>query len=71
MSFITNFHVLLNEATSAAVDAGFAVISASGNNQDDACLYSPASAVGVISVGSSNKVDEASSFSNHGACVDV
>lgn len=48
------------------------VVVAAGNEDADACNYSPASAAGnVITVGSTNDDDDRSYFSNYGPCVDV
>jgi len=48
------------------------VVVAAGNDDKDACDYSPASAGGdVITVGSTNEDDNRSYFSNYGPCVDV
>ena len=44
---------------------------AAGNDNDDACNYSPASAADAITVGSSTINDEASYFSNYGTCNDI
>lgn len=43
----------------------------SGNENDDACKYSPSSTPAAITVGSIKQGDVKSSFSNHGACVDI
>jgi len=68
----------VNNAVDAAVNAGFTMVVAAGNNGDDACKYSPASALLAITVGASttdgegsSQVDERSIFSNFGACVDI
>ena len=51
------------------------VVVAAGNNNGNACLKSPAGIGGsnsnVITVGSTDKFDSRSSFSNFGKCVDV
>jgi hypothetical protein len=61
----------VNEAVSRLVAAGFSVVSAAGNSNVDACTFSPASADGVIAVGSISEGDSKSSFSNWGNCVDI
>jgi len=43
----------------------------SGNDNRDACNYSPAGAVKAVTVGASTLGDERAYFSNHGKCVDV
>jgi subtilisin family serine protease len=64
-----------NSSLNAAVERlnalGILNVVAAGNDNNDACLYSPASAVSAITVGSSDSRDARSSFSNYGNCVDV
>jgi cerevisin len=43
----------------------------SGNDNRDACEYSPAAAELAVTVGASTLADERAYFSNHGSCVDV
>ena len=50
---------------------GILNVAAAGNDNNNACLYSPASAPSAITVGSSDLRDARSSFSNYGDCVDV
>ncbi|RUS22261.1 serine protease [Endogone sp. FLAS-F59071] len=54
-----------------AVDAGIIFAVAAGNDNRDACDYSPAAAEGAITVGASTLDDERAYFSNYGKCVDV
>ena len=62
----------LNDAVNNAVnDFGVVMAVAAGNDNDDACGYSPAAAEDAITVGSTNNGDARSSFSNYGSCVDV
>jgi cerevisin len=42
-----------------------------GNDNKDACDYSPAAAEKAVTVGASTVADERAYFSNHGSCVDV
>lgn len=42
-----------------------------GNDDKDACNYSPAAAEKAVTVGASTLGDERAYFSNHGKCVDV
>lgn len=44
---------------------------AAGNDNSDACDYSPAAAVEAVTVGASTLGDERAYFSNHGKCVDI
>ncbi|GAA5977346.1 hypothetical protein JCM11641_000070 [Rhodosporidiobolus odoratus] len=61
----------LDDAVDAAVDDGLHFAVAAGNDNRDACAYSPAAAVGAITVGASTIADERAYFSNHGKCVDI
>jgi len=54
-----------------AVEAGVHFAVAAGNDDSDACDYSPASAELAVTVGASTIEDERAWFSNKGKCVDV
>ncbi|KAK9378232.1 peptidase S8/S53 domain-containing protein [Kockiozyma suomiensis] len=61
----------LDMAVNAAVDMGMHFAVAAGNDNADACSYSPAAADKAITVGASTLGDERAYFSNYGKCVDV
>ncbi|KAJ7188918.1 serine-type endopeptidase [Mycena filopes] len=61
----------LDRAVNSAVDSGLHFAVAAGNDNRDACSYSPAAAEKAITVGASTLGDERAYFSNHGKCVDV
>ncbi|KAF7342430.1 Subtilisin-like serine protease pepC [Mycena venus] len=61
----------LDLAVNGAVDAGVHVAVAAGNDDRNACDYSPAGAEKAITVGAATLGDERAYFSNHGKCVDV
>jgi len=61
----------LDTAVDAAVDAGVHMAVAAGNNNGDACNYSPARASKAVCVGSTNNSDGKSYFSNWGSCVEI
>ena len=61
----------LDLAVNAAVDAGIHFAVAAGNDNADACSYSPASAENAVTVGASTLADERAYFSNFGKCTDV
>ncbi|CAR27058.1 hypothetical protein ZYGR_0I03310 [Zygosaccharomyces rouxii] len=61
----------LDQAVNAAVAAGLNFAVAAGNEDQDACNTSPASASGPITVGASTLSDDRAYFSNYGKCVDV
>jgi len=61
----------VNSAISAAVRAGLTVCVAAGNESRDAANTSPASAPDAITVGSTDRSDAFSSYSNFGRILDV
>jgi cerevisin len=61
----------LDLAVNAAVDAGLHFAVAAGNDNADACNYSPAAAKNCITVGASTLADERAYFSNFGKCTDI
>jgi cerevisin len=61
----------LDRFVNSAVEAGIVFAVAAGNDNRDACDYSPAAAELAITVGASTIEDERAYFSNYGECVDV
>lgn len=61
----------LDRAINGAVDGGLHLAVAAGNDNKDACNYSPAAAEKAITVGASTLQDSRAYFSNFGKCVDV
>ncbi|KAG7664923.1 uncharacterized protein J8A68_001561 [[Candida] subhashii] len=61
----------LDLAVNAAVKAGLHFAVAAGNENQDACNTSPASAELAITVGASTISDFRAYFSNYGKCVDI
>jgi serine protease len=47
------------------------VVVAAGNDNANACNYSPARVANAITVGSTTSTDARSSFSNYGSCVNI
>ncbi|XP_007954479.1 proprotein convertase subtilisin/kexin type 9 [Orycteropus afer afer] len=66
---------VLNAACQHLARAGVVMVTAAGNFRDDACLYSPASAPEVITVGATNAQDQPVTLgalgTNFGRCVDL
>lgn len=62
---------MLDEAVNAAVDAGMHFAVAAGNDNADACNYSPAAAGKAVTVGASAIDDSRAYFSNYGKCTDI
>jgi cerevisin len=61
----------LDDAVDGSVDSGLHFSVAAGNDNRDACSYSPAGAGKAVTVGASTLADERAYFSNFGPCVDV
>lgn len=61
----------LDAAVNAAVNAGLHFAVAAGNDNADACNYSPAAAQKAITVGASDINDARAYFSNWGKCTDI
>lgn len=60
-----------NDAIAALVDAGVTVAVAAGNDNSDACNYSPASSPPAITVAATDKTNSRASYSNYGDCCDI
>eukprot|EP00121_Abeoforma_whisleri_P008582 Awhi_evm1s7876 len=61
----------LIKAEQSIIMAGGVLIRAAGNNGEDACEFGQKNLVNSLSVGSIDKTDKVSSFSNTGSCVDI
>jgi serine protease len=61
----------LNSAIGTTADKGVICVVAAGNDNANACNYSPAGAAKAITVGATDKTDTRSSFSNYGTCVNI
>ena len=60
-----------DSAVANLVNAGVTVVVAAGNDNSNACNYSPAREPSAITVGSTTSSDARSSFSNYGTCLDI
>ncbi|KKF96629.1 Subtilisin-like proteinase Spm1 [Ceratocystis platani] len=63
--------VALDQVVNAAVDVGVHFAVAAGNDNADACNYSPAAAQKAVTVGASALDDSRAYFSNWGKCTDI
>jgi len=61
----------LVSAVENSIASGITYAVAAGNDNADACNYSPANAPNAITVGATTSQDFRSSFSNWGSCVDI
>ena len=71
MSLGGGFNQGTNDATNAAVSSGVSFVVAAGNNNLNACNYSPASAASAVTVGATDISDTRASYSNYGSCLDI
>jgi cerevisin len=71
VSFGTDYSPTMNEAVNAAAAAGVHISAAAGNDNDDACWYSPGSADAAITVGAIDMADAKASYSSWGGCVSI
>jgi len=61
----------LDTAVANTVAAGYTVVVAAGNDNANACNYSPAREPTAITVGATTSVDARASYSNFGSCLDL
>lgn len=69
MSLAGPFSQAVNDAVGGLVAGGVPVVVAAGNNSEDACAGSPASAPEAIVVGATGRDDTRAWFSNYGKCL--
>ena len=60
----------LNSATNNLANSGVFIAVAAGNENQNACNVSPASAANAYTTAASDRSDRKASFSNYGSCVD-
>ena len=61
----------LDTAVNNSINAGVTYAVAAGNDNADACNYSPARVAAALTAASSTSTDARSSFSNWGSCIDL
>merc|ERR1712086_53576 len=61
----------MKRAVDTAVAAGVVVVVAGGNSNRDACFFSPAFVPSAVTVGSTDRADRRSGFSNFGTCTEI
>lgn len=71
MSLIGKWSRKINDAVATLTENGVVVVVAAGNNAEDACRFSPASAKEAVTVAATGPDDETPGFSNFGPCVKV
>jgi subtilisin family serine protease len=71
MSLGGGYSSTVNTAVTNLANAGVFVAVAAGNDNANACNYSPASAPVVTTVAATTKTTARASYSNYGSCVDI
>ncbi|MBW3654801.1 MAG: S8 family peptidase [Gemmatimonadetes bacterium] len=66
-----SFNQSVNDAATKLSNSGVFTAIAAGNDNVDACNYSPASAANVTTVAASTSSDAKASYSNWGSCVEL
>ena len=61
----------LDTAVSNAIASGITFVLAAGNDNQNACNYSPARTASAITVGATTNTDARASYSNYGTCLDL
>jgi subtilisin family serine protease len=61
----------VDDAVTHMIESGVFASVAAGNNNGNACNYSPARTPSAFTVAASDRNDRKASFSNHGPCVDA
>jgi subtilisin family serine protease len=61
----------LDSAVSNSIKAGVTYAIAAGNDNKDACRYSPARVPTALTVGATTSTDARASYSNYGSCLDL
>ena len=61
----------LDAAVNGAINAGVTFVVAAGNDNRNACNYSPARVTNAITVGATTITDARASYSNFGSCLDL
>jgi serine protease len=71
MSFDGPVSVAVEDAVNAMIDHGIVVVAAAGNENEDACNYSPANVTNALTVGATTANDRRADYSNYGSCLDL
>jgi subtilisin family serine protease len=61
----------LDQAVAASISSGVPYAIAAGNDNANACNYSPARTSTAVTVGATTSTDARASYSNYGTCVDI
>ena len=61
----------MDDAVSGTIAQGVVVVTSAGNDNQSACLQSPAAVATAITVGATDLGDARASYSNFGNCVSI
>jgi subtilisin family serine protease len=61
----------LDTAVTNSINAGVTYAVAAGNNNKDACKYSPARVPAALTIGATTNTDARAAYSNYGTCLDL
>lgn len=61
----------LDNAVTNSINAGVTYAIAAGNDNQNACNYSPARVAAALTVGATTSTDARASYSNYGSCLDL
>ncbi|WP_045739700.1 S8 family peptidase [Actinoplanes rectilineatus] len=61
----------IDNAVASSISSGVTYAVAAGNNNANACSYSPARVPTAITVGATTNTDARASYSNYGSCLDI
>jgi subtilisin family serine protease len=71
MSLSGSYNTTAHNAAINLVNRGFTLVAAAGNNNADACNYSPGSLTPALTVAASDQFDNRFPLSNYGGCMDL
>jgi subtilisin family serine protease len=71
VGFSGGYSSSLSAAVQNLTYAGFEVVAPAGNNNSNACNYTPGNLVNVRTISSLSATDSKSSFANYGNCIDL
>jgi subtilisin family serine protease len=71
VSLQAGFSPSMNSAVIASINSGVTYIVAAGNNNENACNWSPSAVASAVVAGATNSADTRVGWSNFGACVDL
>lgn len=71
LSLGAGYSQAFDDATAAAVLSGVTMVVAAGNQNRNACDFSPSSTELAVTVGATDEEDSRADYSNFGVCLDI